>query len=295
MRTSLIFILTSLISAFAFAGTVSQVKGNKMIIQLEGETPEIGTEYFIINSAGKKIGLVSIKQIKGTKALAELSKGQANAGDTIQSRSGGNSSAAQASAETETSSSSGKRVRRGKHRAGALLGYAMNTFSLTVQDKTNASLREDVTMKDNTFNAKGFYDYDLTPALTIRAAAGYETFAAKGTTQQAICDNAASTSCEVNYSYLGLEGSLHWNFINGATRAWIGGGYSFLLAMSKQNNIPNLTDSSTNQMLLVSVGTDIGLKNGAFIPLVLEYGIFPGSSNVNASSIFIRGGYGFTF
>jgi hypothetical protein len=48
-------------------------------------------------------------------------------------------------------------------------------------------------------------------------------------------------------------------------------------------------------MILFSTGVDIGLNKGAFIPLVLEYGMFPGSTDVKASSIFARAGYGWNF
>ncbi|MEZ0391527.1 MAG: hypothetical protein ACAH59_04885 [Pseudobdellovibrionaceae bacterium] len=300
--TSLIFLLTSLFccvfSLSLWAGTVSQVKGSKMIIQLEGESASPGNEYFILNSAGKRVGLVTIKQVKGTKALAELTKGRANAGDSIQAK-GASTSASQSSsaAASETSTTTSKKSTKstGKYRVGALLGYAMNTFSLSVQDKTNTALKEDVTMKDSTFNLKGFYDYDLSPEFTIRGAAGYESFAAKGTTTASICSNGSSTECSVKYDYLALEGSAHYNFLTGPTRVWVGLGYSFLIAMTKSSNIPNLTESSTNQMILFSGGTDISMGPSSFIPLVVEYGMFPGSSNVTANSIFLRGGYGMTF
>lgn len=294
--SSLIVILISLVSVFASAGTVSQVKGNKMIIQLEGESPAIGDEFFILNAAGKRIGLVSIKQVKGTKALAEISKGRANAGDTIQAR--GAAPQAQASESSETDSKPRTKKAKAKSsgmRGGVLLGFAMNTFTLTVQDKDTAALREDLTMKDNSYSLKGFFDYDLSEDFTLRFASGYETFYATGTTSTEICANRGSKTCEIGYDYLGLEGSAHWNFITGDTRAWLGIGYSFLVAMTKKNNIPNLTESTTNQMILGSLGVDIGLSGGSFIPLVVEYGMFPGSSNVSASAIYARAGYGFSF
>jgi hypothetical protein len=143
---------------------------------------------------------------------------------------------------------------------------------------------------------KGFYDYQLSPAITVRGATGLEGFSVTGSTVNQICEKGTSTTCTVAFNYLAFEGSAHYNFLTGKTKAWLGLGYSFLLAASKQNNIPNLSsDSSTNQMLLAGAGADIGLSGGSFIPVVVEYGIFPGSSNVNASAINLRTGYGFHF
>lgn len=283
--SSLTFLLAVLFSAVGWSGTVSQVKGQKLIIQMEGEDLSPGTQIFVISSSGKKIGLVTIRKVKGTKALGEITKGRANPGDSIQVRGSASSS-----------SSSKTAGAKGKHRVGAMLGLAMNSMTLTVQHPTTASINQSLTMKDNTFNAKGFYDYKLSEEFNIRGSAAYESFAATGTTSQNICNAGASTECSVSYSYLGLEGSAQYNYIPGKSRYWVGLGYSFLLALSKSNNIPNLTDSSTNQMILIQTGADFGLgKPGTFIPVSLEYGMFPGSSNVNANSIIIRGGYGFTF
>jgi len=292
--SSLMFLLVILTSAFAWGGSVSQVKGQKLIIQMDGEEFSPGSEVFIVNSAGKKIGLVTIKQVKGSKALGEITKGRANPGDSTQLR--GTPAPTNNASEDSSPTKSRSAGKKGQHRGGLMLGYSMNSMTLTVQHPSITSRKADVTLKDNTINLKAFYDYPLSEDFNIRASAAYETFGGKGTTADLICNNGASAECSVNYSYLGLEGSAQYNFITGPSRYWVGLGYSFLLTLSKANNIPNLTDSSTNQMILFSTGADFGMgRSGSFIPVSLEYGMFPGSSNVNASSIILRGGYGMTF
>ncbi len=95
----------------------------------------------------------------------------------------------------------------------------------------------------------------------------------------------------MNFSYLPAEGSLHFNYLTGKTRAWVGLGGALLLQISASNNIPNLsTNSSTNQVVLISTGVDIPIGKKKYIPLELEYGDFPGSS-ITASSIYLRTGF----
>jgi hypothetical protein len=281
----------------ALAASVTQVKGTKLMIQLDGMQTEPGAELYILNEEGKKVGLVQVKQVRGDKALAEITKGKAAAGAQVQAK-GVSSAAAAGSAATEPrgggSASGSSASKKGKKVGGILAGYAMNNMSLTAQ--YNAGNKEDLTMKDSGFSLKGFYDYEVSPAFTIRAATGLEMFSVKGTTSLNICENGTSKSCEVSFNYLAAEASAHYNLTNGSFKAWVGLGYSFLFAVSKKSNVPNLSsDSSTNQMILISGGADIWTSKTAFFPVVVEYGMFPGSSNVKADALFVRGGYGFTF
>lgn len=289
MRTSLILLLGMLVSTTTWAASVTQVKNNKLMLELEGESAAPGTEFFVL-SGGKRIGLVVVRQVKGNKAVGDITKGRANPGDKAQLRSEW-----QAANGGGAAASGGRPGRKRGSPVGILAGYAMNSMALTVQSSTNTALKENVTLSGSGFNLKGFYDYTLSPSIVVRASTGLEMFSVTGTTTgaTAICDKGLSKTCEVAFNYLAFEGSAHYNYLNGKHKAWIGLGYSFLLAVSKKNTIPNLSsDSSTNQMILFGTGADIGLSGGSFIPVVVEYGMFPGSSNVTASSILARVGYG---
>jgi hypothetical protein len=291
LTVKLIFLLSSIIigSSYSLAASVTQVKGTKVLITLDGMSASVGSEVYVLDSSDKKVGLLVIRQVKGNKALADITKGRAIEGGKIIAKTAGGGSSSPSSSQ---SSAKGSFQKKGRNEGGILAGLGMNSLSLTVQ---NAALqKEDVILKDMSYSLKGFYDYNMMPELTIRAAAGLETFSAKGSTVASICDGG--TTCSVSFNYLALEGSAHYNFMTGKTKAWVGLGYSFLLQMSKANNIPNLSsESSTNQMILVSGGADFWTGSSSFIPVVVEYGMFPGSSNVSASAIYVRAGYGFTF
>ncbi len=289
----LIFFCISLLLSFEFslAASVTQVKGSKVLISIEGIEAASGTEVYVLDNSNKKIGLLAIRQVKGSKAIADLLKGRAVDGAALIVKSP-SATKSSGSASSSPSSSDKGFLKKGKNVGGVLVGLAMNSLALTIQNV--AGIKEDAVLKDMSFNLKAFYDYDFMPELTIRGAAGLETFSAKGSTKAALCDNG--TNCGVSFNYLAFEGSAHYNFLTGKTKAWVGLGYSFLVQMSKASNIPNLSsDSSTNQEILISAGADFWMNAKSFIPVVVEYGTFPGSANVVASSIYVRSGYGLTF
>lgn len=281
--SSLIFSMVTLSTSGAWAAKVIKSNSTQALVDTEGETMTSGSEYYAINANGKKVAILVVKQSKGEKALLMIQKGRTSAGDTLQSKP----SRSNGDQPVDSTISRKKYSLAG----GVLAGYAQSTMSMSVQSGTS---KEDIKMTDTSYSVKVFADYDLSPTLTVRGASGYETFAAKGTINQALC--AGTSSCHANYNYLPLEGSLHYNFSPGKTKMWVGLGYSFLIEMSRDVNIPNLnSESKTNQMLLFGLGADFKLSGKSFVPVVLEYATFPGSTNVTASAIYLRAGYGFGF
>lgn len=294
-KISLLFgTLVLLLCSFTWAAQVTKVSGKKVLIKLEGFSLTVGTNYYLLSSDGKKKAIVEIKQVKNDLALAEIKKGSAEVGYSVQATAG-----AQAKSTTEDpsdKSNTGKSAWSG----GVLGGLSMNSFAMTVQSTTNTALKADATMKGTSFGVRGFVDYEYSPSITVRGFAGYEPFAVKGnalgTGSAKICDAGASEECTVSFTYLALGGEAHYNFMTGKTRAFAGLGYNFLMAMGKSVNVPNLdTSSSANQMITFIAGADIGLSKGSFIPLTFEYGMFPGSASVVASAMYLRAGYGMSF
>lgn len=294
--TASIFIFSSTVT---FAGSVTKVKDNKVLLQLDDTVANANDEFFLLNPEGKKKAIIVIKQIKNGKAVGEVTKGQADVGFTMKAKlastpTNSTSETEKAEPESETSHSKYK----GKLAAGALIGYGMHTLSLTVQNPSIPAQKEDAKLTDSAFSVKGFADYNLSPAITVRGAIGWEPFSAKGTTKQAICESGKSNACQASYNYLGFEGDAFFNFINNKKmKIFLGLGYSYLIQVGKTVTIPNInSENTTNQMVLGTVGMNYFIKGGkGFIPAQVEYAIYPGSTNVQASSIFVRSGYGMTF
>lgn len=277
------------------AGEVQQLKGSKALLTIDEGEVQVGKQFYIINSEGKKIGLIEIKQVKAGKAIAEILKGRGEVGSSIQARGTPTASSPSESQNTKGKSNSSS---RGKRAIGFLLGSASNSLAMDIGPTTgtNAGARESAKLTGTSFSLKAFGDYDLSSLFTFRAAAGLETLAAKGTLGSAFCGNVDTTACSISFNYFALEGSAHLNYLTGKTRAWLGLGYSFLLQMSSTNNIPNLqTAGSSNNMLLVSTGVDFTISPTTFIPVVIEVGSFLGTSDVKVSAVYLRAGYGFSF
>jgi hypothetical protein len=295
-RFSQIILFFLFLSSQAFAATVSQVKGNRLLVQLDGLEIAVDSEFFILTPEGKRVGLAKVKAVKGERAVADLLKGRAQIGFSVQVRSAAAGTAKKASEGTDVKSNDRKGMAvksKPKNVGGVLFGLANNSMSLTAQYGTTKS---DLSMKDSGFLVKGFYDYSLTKDFVARLGAGLQMFSVKGSTTTNICENGASTSCEVAFTYLAAEAVAQYYFSDGSFRPWGGLGYHFLIAATKKNNIPNLSsDTSTNQMISFGAGFDYWMSKDSFIPFSFHYGMFPGSSNVSASAMIIQAGYGFGF
>jgi hypothetical protein len=290
----------------AMAQEIIQLKGTKALINLSGSEASAGTEFFALDSGGKKRAILRVRQVKGDRAIADVIKGSAKTGQSLQPRGGAAAAPAEARVQDVASEDDGRasgedRVARPRGFLGQFLkrgtavgvlgGFAQNSMSLTGK---GGGFTEDLTLTGNSFNVMGFYDYDLSKSFTIRSKAGIETFDVKASANNAaICSN--STTCDVSFTYLSGEISAHFNFMTGKTRAWAGAGLAFLLAVAKKSTVTNLDASNaTNNMILLGAGADISVGSGRFIPVSFEYGMFP-ASTVKATSILLRAGYGWRF
>lgn len=305
------FSLTFAVSA-AIAGEVLQVKGSKVLLNIGDVPVSQGSEVYAINPENKRKGLMTIRQIRDDKAVAELTKGRAEPGWTLRAKDGG-APKDPAAAESAPPAKServqdvadesaapdraqrprgffGKYLKRGTG-VGIQAGLAQNSMSLTSKQGT---LSEDLSLKGNSYNLVGFYDYDFSKTFTLRSVLGMETFNVSGTSTQAVCN--AGTDCSVSFTYLAGEAHAHYNVVPGNTRVWIGAGFLFLFNVAKSSTVTSLdTSNATNQMFTLEGGADVDLGKGHFVPVSFEYGLYPGSSSVKAQSLALRAGYGWRF
>jgi hypothetical protein len=283
-----LFILATLFSGAAMAAQITQVKGNRALIKLDGMSASVGSEFYAINGQGKRKAILVIKQVRGNSAIAQIIKGAAGKGFTLKSRS-------EAAPTSSSYAGSSKKSARKGLAGGVLAGLNQNSMALSVQPSTGGA-KQDMQLVDTSYSLKGFVDYPLSPSINVRGSVGMETFVVSGQSTVNICGNSTTTNCGANCPSVACEGAAQYNLMTGSTRWFVGAGYSFLMEMAKDNNIYNLnSDGKTNQVILLSTGIDYGLSGGSFIPVVLEYGMFPGTSNVVASAIYARIGYGFSF
>lgn len=271
---------TSLIITFfilpAYAVKPISVKNDRVLLDLEGEKLEAGDKLGARDTEGKARALLEIKQVKQGKAVAAIVKGKMQLEYSIQ--------------KITPSGKPGSAKAEGKSKSawGFTAGYAMT--NMTIKPTSNSS----ITLSGSSFNASGFYQMPLEGRVSARILGGYETLQAKGTSASATC--TGSTDCSVDISYLGVEALVRYSFVKNKTlEAWVGAGLGFLFAMNKSSNVLDTAKITTNQTIVGTLGLDYNLSRDNFIPIQLDYAIFPDNNTSSANQIILRAGYGFNF
>lgn len=283
----LLSLILFLVPHILWAASIQTVKGTKVLIQLDGQSVSAGERYFTLDSAGKKKAIVTIRQVKGDKAVAEISKGKAEVGHSL-------SATPSQSAAAPTSSGRSSVERVGSYSGGSwgLLASVLQS-TMTAEFYSGTTLRT-TAMKGTSFGALGFYDYPFSPDLQLRAAAGAEMFSVTGTVDGNYC--TSSTTCDVKITYLSMYGGGKYNVYRGnSVRIYGAASYGFLMALSKSSTVLKTAEISTNQLYVFTGGLDYVLDRNSYLPLTLDYGMFPASSTVKSTVLFIRFGWAKTF
>lgn len=287
-RNSLLLaLLIALSTPFAHSATVTTVKGQTVLIDLEGETVAQDDEFFLINpETQKKAAIIRIKKFKGEKALAEIVKGRADTGFTLQAKA-----ASAAGGEGGASSAkAGGPLRSLKDSYGFLGGFIMNSMNADVSyNNGSTTTRSSTSMSGSGFAVGGYYDYTFTPSIVLRGYSGLEQFTAAGSASTAAC--AGTTNCTANITYLSFYGLGKWYVSQGTYRTWLGGGFGYLLALAKSSTALNESQISTNSVMTAAFGMDYQSSRKNYIPISLEYNLFPSSNTVKASQILIKAGW----
>lgn len=296
-KALIISALTVFATSTSFAAVVTTVKGKRALIDLEGDSSEAGDEFFLIDpSSTKKTAIIRIIQVKGQKALGEILKGRAAPGNTLQAKGTSRPMSADvtdpsAPVERSARGASGRYLTMLKESYGITGSYIMNSMQAEVsyRDSLNALQRTSASMSGTGFGIGGFYDYPFGDSFAGRAFAGIEQFNVSGDVSAAAC--SGSTTCDAKINYLSVYGLGKWYFLPGQYRSWVGAGAGFLLALSKSSTALNESQISTNQTITLAIGTDIQMSRQNYVPVSLEYNMFPDSSTVKASMIILKAGW----
>lgn len=279
----------------SLAASVSAVKDSKILINLEDDSTTEGDEFYLINPAsGKRAAIIRIKQVKNQKALAELVRGKADIGFTLQAKAPSPMSTdvpSSANSETQSERKSTSYLRTLKDSYGVLGGYIMNTMNADVSYKDGFGVTQTTSanMSGSGFTVGGFYDYAFNSDFVGRGLASVDQFNVAGTASAAAC--TSSTNCDAKINYLSLYALGKWYPLQSKYRAWIGGGMGYLLALSKSSTALNEAQISTNQVFTIALGSDIQMSRKNYIPVSLEYNLFPASSTVKANMIVVKAGW----
>lgn len=266
----------------AEAAKVEKSKGKRVLIDGEGDTLEVGQIYMVKNQSGKTVGLIKVTKVARGKALAVLGRGTARPGHTLQLRN-----------RVAKKSGSGSLQRTEKPAStsfiGGVAGIAMSKADVDLFD-TGGNPAGTASLDGNGFSAKAIYDSPLFKSLWFRGLLGMEQFNVSGATNAA-CGGA----CESEITYLTFDFLARLLLSEGTMRTWVGGGGSLLFPLSKSSTALKESSITNTNLFIFAGGVDFFLSPTTYIPVQIEYDMYPKSDTVAASAIAIRGGFAVSY
>jgi len=292
------FLIILLASQFSYAVSILQVKGQRILLSMDGEKLEVGQSIVLNNSEGKEVAKAIITQAKGEKAIATIKAGKADGSESVVVGTGGTSTPIMD--EEEVAADSFSKKSKGNPRLNAkkfalLLALTMNNMATKQADRSVTPNIETVDLKGMGIGLTGTFDYPLNTWLILRGTLGYEPFVATGSGNFFSCDNGASRDCTANISYLSAGGFARVNFTKSKFQLWGGAGSTGKFPISKSSTALRTDDIKLTVTFAVAGGADWFISNSSFVPFNFEYQLFQASDTVTANQIVLRGGYGWAF
>lgn len=260
-----------------FAGTVVELKKNKVLLDLEETFVDEGEKIYLIDEEGKKKAIVTILSIRDGQAVAELVKGKPQVGmgllkattkpkkkkkkkslEDDESNEGEENPDEDSSGDSANDDSESKSVRI-KKKAGFLGDYSMGSATVS-----------SVTVRSNSYGAMYFHDFGLMRSMNLRIYAGFY-------------QGSSSGSSTTIYG----AGNVKYDLSSGRGMIpWIGGGFDLLYSTRG--------GATPLYRLDLNGGLDIPLSSKSFIPIEAVYAMSLNGGSVSYSYFEIRVGYGWT-
>ncbi len=285
-NTTLFVTLVLMVLFFAtdvFSAEILKVKGRYAVVKF---TPEEagnvfkGQKYYAVLNSKKK-AILSVKLIKGNKAVLAILKGKARSGYTLIERQGKSTRGKTKVARSKYSTGSRKLF------AGILVGASMDDQSFP-----DSQTKNQVETSGTGMSFKLVGDYSFYKRFGLRLQLGLEQF------------NAASEdkTTETNINYIGLDGILRYRITDSRWVSWFGIGLSVMHPLSPEPKGPPgriiLKDSITTQAIgIAQLGLQIPIGKNIGIPIQFEYLYFPPSKedDIKTSAIAAKLGLGWYF
>ncbi len=284
------FILGCLLATanVVYAADVIKTKGRSVLVDLKGEAASVGDQYYTLNSSGKKSGLIVIRKITGDKAIGRLARGKANVGMTLSDK-------VKVSAGSKPNSRPLRTQSKTPHHWGVLGGYSMDSMKVKVlwqsadaaTGRAKGDQKEVASLTGTGYSAKGLFDYDM-GSFTVRALSGIETYNASGVSS---CGTGNNQVCITEIVYLTADAMARYIFMKEKFRPWAGLGLSLLFPVSASGTALDPASVGSTWMGILGGGLDYHVSPRLYIPISLEYGLFPPSDQVDATWIQVRIGF----
>lgn len=270
----------------ANAARITQVKGDQVLVDLEGDSSFVEGARYLVMVEGKRKAVVELSKVRGGKAIGKTLKGTSVQSATLAPLSGGGSAQASSESSPSPSRSKSRRSRRGglysSMTFGVLAGYATASQDVT---KTN----ETIMMKGSSLSVKAFADLPVSGELGVLARFGIENF---GVTGDSV---SAGGPVETKIMYVDADALLRYYFLSGNLRLFPLAGMGLHYPLSKTSGVLDVARISATTIFFLGGGVNYAFSDSMYGHLTVEYGLFPPSNDVKTSLIGARFGVGFAF
>ncbi|MEQ1722376.1 MAG: hypothetical protein ABL930_04320 [Pseudobdellovibrio sp.] len=241
--------------------------------------------------------IATITQVKNGKAIALVNKGTNQGAEGIELLD----NAISADPESTDADAGAKTSTKGIYRLNGIkiAGlFTLITNSMTTKQADGTMPipnQEDVALKGSSFGLSGSIDFPVVDWLILRGVGGYEPFVAEGSARFNSCDSALSTSCTANITYVSAAGYARFDITKSKALVWVAFGGAVKFPLAKSTTALRADDVKMTFTVAAAAGLDYFINNKNFIPVSLEYQLFPSSDTVSANSIMLRAGYGWSY
>lgn len=305
----LLCLLTITLSCLSVnAARVLKVKGKAVLIDNDGSNISKGELYYTMNMNNKKIGIIRIMKTKQGKSIAKLLKGKAQPNSPLMKRP---TSKAQkkkkkkpqapklySRSKSENKRKSTKRTsnKTGKMGFGFNLGYNSNSSEVSFLDEGTGELVRQDSYTGTSISYELFFDYQVFSKVNLRGTLGMHNFSAEDSanTQCLDADNQPGAACIVDLSYINIDLWARYFLTQSWHNVWLGAGLGILLSPSENSTTAiNTEDVGATTLIQIGGGADIDISDKLYLPLTVEYGLYPSSDTVDMSSISFYFGLGY--
>ena len=182
-------------------------------------------------------------------------------------------------------------------KAAASWGLQYQYISSTLTAKETDTLATQIDNVNMTGAASGVYGFYLLPLderVSLHLGMGYEPFKVSGTSSIAGCANFTSHQCDADINYVTTRAAIRTIFEKRTYNLWAELGFSLKYPLSSTSTALEQDKITLIHTFDIGVGSDLYLNKKNFVPLSLQYSLFPPSNNVTSSSLYFKLGYGWT-
>ncbi len=283
--------LICLFSIASVAAQVRAIKGNKLLIELDGSQFQRGDIVKIKDSSGHVRALAKITKVAGRFAEGFF-KGRPMKGYLVElfphdqfERWRAAVRRRHAMKKHSGNYASHTSTPIGTTSYGGMIGLNSSSAAVTLVNSSNRK----VSLSGSGFSAMGFMDHQLLSWFSFRGEAGLDEFNTSGPTDATSCNG----TCTAKITYLSAD--MLGRFTKKSL--WGGAGVDLLFPITKSSTALSSSSISTVTAYVLAAGYDFHFqgKGNPYIPIELQYQMFPSSSTVTANEIEFRIGYGKTF